>query len=553
MDVTLALLAASSELVLVVRPPTRLAFVSPAAVELMGWPAASMPGTDLLDLVHPEEQEAVGALLERVQRGQQLDVVFGCRLRHRDGSWRQHDLRAVDRADAPGVQGVVVHARDVTEWRELEAQLTRQALHDPLTGLGNRALFEAHLARSLALQHRDRRQLALLLVDLDEFKDVNDSLGHVAGDQLLVEVAQRLQASVRTGDVVTRLGGDEFAVLCEDVDDDTVEAIAERTLRCLRAPLNLEGRQVFATASIGVALAHDPGLSEGELLRNADAALYAAKESGRDQWARYTEDLQHDALTRLQVHSELREAVEREQFRLVYQPIVALRTGAPVSHEALLRWNHPRRGTVGPDDFIPAAETAGLIGVLGRWVLLQACAAAAVRHARGTGPASISVNVSPRQFRDDLVGDVVDALAATGLPPRLLTLEITEGVMLGNPDRALAQLEQLKELGVRLAIDDFGTGYSSLAYLSRLPVDCVKIDKSFVSDLAHDERQIAVTRAVVEIGHSFGFDTVVEGIETAEQASAARILGCTYGQGFLYGRPSPEAFSADAAVGTSAA
>ncbi|HEU4568476.1 MAG TPA: diguanylate cyclase, partial [Marmoricola sp.] len=198
MDVTLALLAASSELVLVVRPPTRLTFVSPAAVELMGWPAASLPGTDLLDLVHPEEQEAVEALLERVHRGQQLDVVFGCRLRHRDGSWRQHDLRAVDRADAPGVQGVVVHARDVTEWRELEAQLTRQALHDPLTGLGNRALFEAHLARSLALQHRDRRQLALLLVDLDEFKDVNDSLGHVAGDQLLVEVAQRLQASVRT-------------------------------------------------------------------------------------------------------------------------------------------------------------------------------------------------------------------------------------------------------------------------------------------------------------------------------------------------------------------
>jgi len=445
-------------------------------------------------------------------------------------------------------------ASDVTGRREAAAALWRQAHHDALTGLANRTLFRERLTRALARTAGDATaRVAVLFLDLDDFKDVNDSLGHAVGDELLVAAAARLLNATRGCDTVARLGGDEFAVLIEHVTHERdVLTVADRVTAAFRTPFPVGARgpgddgpsrsDVQCGASVGIACAH-VGDDPDAVLRNADLAMYHAKASGKGRHAEFAPAMHATAADRLALAADLRHAVTRHELRVEFQPIVDLATAHVVGAEALLRWAHPARGLVSPAEFIPLAETTGSIVGLGRWVLRTACreaaAWAAVAGDAAPGvPPYVSVNLSGRQLDDPgLVDDVVAALAASGLAPRALLLELTETALMRDAERALTSLHRLKTLGVRLAIDDFGTGYSSLAYLQRFPVDVLKLDRAFVSGIARSASDAALARAVVALGASLQLETVAEGIETPEQRDHLRALGCRLGQGFLFARP----------------
>lgn len=418
---------------------------------------------------------------------------------------------------------------------ELKEELRHQASHDSLTKLANRTLFAERVEYAVETLPEEHQFVGVLFLDLDDFKTVNDSLGHAAGDELLIQVATRLKASCRPEDVVARLGGDEFAVLLEDLRDlsDGTD-VAERILRGFLAPFAIEGKDLTVRTSIGIAFG---GRNEDtdQLLRNADAAMYSAKVNRKGTYRVYEDEMHAEMIRRLELRADLTDSVNRGELEVVYQPIVDLRTGDISGFEALIRWNHPTRGVVQPSQFIPFAEETGLIGKIGRFVLRAACRQAREWHL--TYPDvdwSMAVNLSPRQLSDaDFVGEVSRALRETGLPSNKLILEITENVLMHTSARTL---DELRDLGVRLAIDDFGTGYSSLSYLDRLPIDIVKIDKSFVERLNPDEESPLV-RAVVQIGQSLGLETIVEGIETAHQLSRLQDLGSTLGQGYFLAMP----------------
>ncbi|MDP8937965.1 MAG: EAL domain-containing protein [Actinomycetota bacterium] len=440
---------------------------------------------------------------------------------------------------------VTVHGfvRDVSERKSFEGQLARQAVHDRLTGLPNRVLLRDRLEHALARAERQRTSVALLLLDLDRFKVVNDSLGHDGGDQLLVQVAARLSSALRPGDTLARMGGDEYAVLCEDVETsgEAVD-VARLVARVLEAPFVVRGTDISVTMSVGVAVSaageHDADL----LLRDADVAMYQAKRRGRGRHQVFSEDMRSGAPDRLSVENDLRRAVRHNQLMLFYQPIVRLDRAEIVGFEALVRWDHPRRGLLGPGDFIPQAEESGLIVPLGRSVLDQACVQA-VAWERGPAqgrPLSISVNVSARQLaHPGWAEEVAEVLDQTGMEPRRLALEITESVLMADPDTTATRLEELRRLGVRIAIDDFGTGYSSLGYLRRLPVDVLKIDKTFIDGVAQGPHESALARAVIKLASTLKLEAVAEGVSTAEQVQALRRLRCPYGQGFHFARPQP--------------
>lgn len=417
-------------------------------------------------------------------------------------------------------------------WRLIE----QQALHDPLTNLPNRTLLRERLDQALA-QPEARQPLAVLFLDLDNFKAVNDTVGHGLGDALLVAVARRLRRSVRPQDLVARLGGDEFAVLLQGLHaaEDAVQ-VAERLLGSFRRPFHLAGRELYVHASIGVAVRSTHTVQADQLLRDADLAMYMAKGSGKGRYAVFEPAMHAALLRRLELKADLQQALAREEFTLRYQPTVALDTGEIVGAEALLRWAHPRRGLVPPAEFIPLAEETGLIVPLGRWVLQQACRQAAAWPAALT----VSVNLSARQLKhESLVDDVAAALHDSGLAPQRLILEITESDLIEESalDACLERLLALKRLGVRLAIDDFGTGYSSLSYLRRLPVDILKIDKSFVDGLARGPQGVAVVRSVVDLGRNLGLAVVAEGVEDAGQRTVLASLGCELAQGYYFARP----------------
>jgi diguanylate cyclase (GGDEF)-like protein len=425
----------------------------------------------------------------------------------------------------------------VTDARTVEA--VHEAHHDSVTGLPNRALFLDRLEHALAVARRRRAHLAVLFIDLDRFKAVNDTLGHGAGDELLAIVAERLQHRLRECDTAGRLGGDEFAVLLEDATTSGATQVAETVIRDLTEPFRVARREVSISASIGLVCTADFSGGAGELLSAADVAMYEAKKGGAGRVAGYAPRMHTAVKERLDLEADLRRALGDEQLSLHYQPIVRLDDRTPVGWEALLRWTHPRRGSVPPGTFIPAAEDTGLIDDIGRWVLHEATRQVAGRRARETGM-TLNVNVSGRQIMDPrFVGDVADAVAAAGLAPSALTLELTETVLARDPELALHRLHALKELGVRLSIDDFGTGYSSLSYLRHLPVDQLKIDRSFVSGLdpVAGSEDAAIVRAIVQLGRSLELDVVAEGIETERQVAALVLLGCHLGQGFLLGRP----------------
>lgn len=431
--------------------------------------------------------------------------------------------------------------RDMTERKLLEDQLTHQALHDPLTKLANRVLFRDRVKHALEKVDRKRAPVGVLFLDLDNFKTVNDSLGHTAGDELLIAVAQRLQSCLRPNDTAARFGGDEFAVLVEDTTN--VEGsllVAERIRDIMRTPFALGGKDVFIGASIGVVTTIDGNMDPAELLRNADVAMYIAKTQGKDRYAVFETGMHEAIVKRVGMETDMRSAIDRKEFELHYQPILDLQSERIVGMEALVRWNHPERGLIPPLDFIPIAEETNLIIPLGRWILEEAC-----RQARqwqistGLGDQlSITVNISSRQFQDDsLISTVKEALEKSGLPPRTLILEITESTMLVNNESTLKKLTELKEVGVRLAIDDFGTGYSSLSYLQRFPVDIIKIDKSFVDKVDQGKEGAAVTRAIITMSDTLHLTTIAEGIESSGQWHSLQDMGCEMGQGFHFARP----------------
>jgi diguanylate cyclase (GGDEF)-like protein len=460
--------------------------------------------------------------------------------------------READLAAANAVLTAEIRERALAEQalRESEAQLAYQAYHDPLTGLANRARFRREVDRALARHGQARDAVAVLFLDLDHFKTVNDSLGHAVGDQLLVEVARRLLHATRGSDTVARLGGDEFAVLVDEVRTDAdLLTVVERILRAMRTAVALDRAEVIVGISIGVARA-TPGDGTEELLRNADVAMYRAKQRGRGGYELFAPAMHAAVVERLELEGDLRRALAdpEAELRLVYQPIVALDDERIVGVEALVRWEHPARGMISPAHFIPLAEATGLIVPLGRWVLRTACRQAAEWQHGGAvgggefdaGAPYVSVNLSGRQFEDGaLVGEVAEAIAAAGLDPARLLLEITENVIMQHTEATLRRLHALKAHGVQLAIDDFGTGYSSLAYLQRFPVDVIKIDKAFIDGVARGGSEAALARGIVGLAATLGLRCVAEGIERAEQAVELRAAGCAYGQGFLFARPLP--------------
>ncbi len=442
-------------------------------------------------------------------------------------------------------QGVYL---DITARKELEKQLEHQAFHDTLTGLPNRALFLDRLEHALARSERSTSGIAVLFLDLDRFKYVNDSLGHEVGDQLLVAVGSLLQGCVRPGDTVARLGGDEFTILLEDVErPDEAVYIAERITAGLRAPFTLGRHELYITTSIGIVFSSPERNRMSDLLRSADMAMYRAKSHGRARYEVFDTSMTSLAVQQLETDNDLRRAIEREEFRVLYQPHVELQTGRIVAMEALVRWEHPQRGTLLPQDFIPMAEEIGLVVPIGRWVLEEACRQGRTwQRTRPSDPsARVSVNLSAKQFgQAGIVSDVAEALQRTGLAADNLCLEITESTAMEDAESTSATLRELKALGVHLVIDDFGTGYSSLSYLKRFPVDTLKIDKSFVDGLGEDEEDTAIVRAVITLAKSLGIDVVAEGVQTAQQAVLLRAMGCAVGQGSYFSEP----LSGDAAA-----
>jgi diguanylate cyclase (GGDEF)-like protein len=450
------------------------------------------------------------------------------------------------------VGGLVLTLRDVTEQHELEEELKYRAFHDSLTGLPNRSLFAREAADALETARAVGRTAGVLFVDLDDFKMVNDTMGHGVGDELLVEVAARLAASVRESDTAARLGGDEFALLIDDAaGPDDVDAFAERIVAAFTEPFTLSEAKVLATATVGVATSADSG-DVDELLRHADLALYAAKSAGKRRWRHYQPVLTSGMLRRREIQAALEDAVKSSAFTLVYQPIVTLASGEIAGFESLIRWPHPRWGMMLPGQFISLAEETGLIVPLGGWVLRQALADM-VRWRRdlppppaaepGAAPAEpesphVSVNVSARQFRDPgFVDSVRQALQESALPPSALLLELTESLVLGGNEQIRADLNELREIGVKLAIDDFGTGYSSLSYLIDLPIDVLKIDKMFVTGIASSWRRHALVEGIVRLARTLEVEVIAEGIETETERELLAGMGCQFGQGYLLSVP----------------
>jgi diguanylate cyclase (GGDEF)-like protein/PAS domain S-box-containing protein len=484
------------------------------------------------------------AQLERRERF--LDFQFAVRLP--DGRVRWTSASGEPFFDADG-QFIGYHgvSRDITERRLAEDSIRHLATHDTLTGLPNRALFLEELGRSMSDARRAGHRLALLFVDLDHFKIINDTLGHDAGDLLLKQMASALRDCLRPSDLVARLGGDEFVVLVRHpVGRHEAGVVARKLLAAVTQPMALKGQECRVSASVGICIFPDNANDEASLMKGADIAMYEAKREGRNGFRYFSTDVPPQSPLRLRMASNLRVAIERDEFTLHFQPKVDLKSGRITGAEALLRWTNPELGTVPPGEFIPLAEEAGLMLPIGRWVLHQACAQHMAWRQQGLPPIPLAVNLSPRQFADaELLADIERALRHTGMPPEALELEVTEGVVINNPEKALATLQAIKHMGVRLAIDDFGTGYSSLGQLKRFPIDTLKIDRSFIRGLPGDPHDSAIVEAIVVMCRALKLDVVAEGVETLAQREFLRQQACTQMQGYQFSKPLPaEQFAA---------
>lgn len=526
-----------------------LDFHSPDS-SLLVIPLERLLGNTVAQTLPPEAAEiCVAALQEADEKGISVGRII--KLPHAAGI-RWFELSVAGKATDPGrSQRFIVLARDISEHKEAEKRITRLAYFDSLTGLPNRQSFLERLEREVNRSRREDRRLAVLFMDLDGFKKVNDTMGHGTGDLILQWAADRLRQSTRPSDLVSRvdsaaeselarLGGDEFTVLLPNLEQsEDALIVAHRIREAMRRPFHLEGREVVLTTSIGIALCPDDGESADVLLKHADTAMYHAKEQGRDNCQFYSASLTQHAMQRMNLESDLRLAVERNEFFLHYQPQLDLQSGRILSVEALIRWQHPTQGLVSPMSFIPVAEENGLIVPIGEWVLRTACSDAATWLAVGHA-LRVAVNLSPLQFRHPgLVQTVQDILDATGLPPELLELEVTEGALMEDSEITLATLNALRSRGMHLSLDDFGTGYSSMSYLTRLPLNNLKVDQSFVRNLPHDKESLAIVRAIVSLAKAIGLTVTAEGIEDLAQARVLQSFACEMLQGYYISKPIP--------------
>jgi diguanylate cyclase (GGDEF)-like protein/PAS domain S-box-containing protein len=529
----------SSDLMTILGSDGIILWLSPSVERVLGYRPEALTGTSIYDLAHPEDAPRVAASFAVCATDPSAQATVDFRCRHHDGTWRYLESIGSNLLNHPTIGGIVVNSRDVTERKAFEDQLARQAFFDPLTGLPNRVLFMYSIEHALAGAKRNKLGVAVMFLDLDGFKLVNDSLGHLVGDQLLVAFGQRLKSCVRPGDTVARLGGDEFTILLEDIPHaGEAERVANRILERLQTPFHFGGRDLYVSSSIGIAVGTLGDVQPPDLLRFADAAMYRAKSAGKARSVVFDHSMHAAWVARASLETELRAAVERGELRVHYQPIADLTTGNIVGAEALARWQHPTRGLVLPMEFLPLAEETGLIIPLGQWVLEEAC-----RQARAWQQAfpskaklAVSVNLSARQFQQpDLVRRIEQVLSRSGLHPCSLRLDVIEGVLMDDTRTTLTRLEQLRDLGVRVAIDDFGSGHASLTSLRRMPVRSLKLDPSFLCQL--DETSVHVVRAVATLAHALGLEISAEGIETDEQLARVREAELDRGQGYLFSRP----------------
>ena len=532
----------ASDSFLILSPEGTVIDASGTLKNLVGYEMDRAVGGNALRVVHRDDHELARALLDDALANPGAPVSGEMRVIAADGSYLWMELFCTNLCDDPAVGGVVVNAHDITARKEAEAELEHRALHDSVTGLANRALLRDRIERALARRARDGSDVAVLFCDLDGFKLVNDTIGHDAGDEVLRIAAARFLRSVRPGDTLARIGGDEFAVLIESDADLSVEAaaIANRLLGAMAQPVGVRGTPMVVTASIGIAVASRGGQrTPDELLRDADTAMYSAKASGRNRAVPYDASMGTAVLTRVQLGTDLRDAVHRDELRLVYQPIVDLGPGWIIGFEALLRWDHPTRGLLQPTEFIAIAEENGAILDIGRWALRTACRQARQWGATASGAApTVHVNVSGRQLvHPEFVDHVSQALVESGLPAQSLVIELTESALVDHTDQAAARLRALKAIGVRVAIDDFGVGQSSLSYLRQFPVDILKLDRSFIEMITGTDQVPALIGGLLELARTLNLTSLAEGIETTEQRIALAQEGCDLGQGFFFSHP----------------
>ena len=534
-----SLVAHSSDLITVLDADGIVTYQSPSIERVLGYTVDEVEGSRFDALLSEQDRPVLAQLISLDGHGALDAHTVECAVSHRDGTTLTFQIQHTDLLHDEHVRGIVLNSRDISERKAFEEQLAHQAFHDPVTKLANRALFSDRVQHALMRSGRGLPEIAVMFIDLDDFKTVNDSLGHAAGDEVLQEVGRRLKIAVRPTDTVARFGGDEFAVLLDGIggSEDAADAAA-RILRALDIPVEIDGKHVFPRASVGICLVgEEVDTPEAEeLLRNADVAMYMAKRDSKGSYRVFEPTMHERVVERLELRSDLQHALTQDQLELHYQPVVRLAGRDILGVEALVRWNHPTRGTIAPIQFIPVAEETGLIVPMGRWILETACRQGVQLQELfpRPEPLTMSVNLSVRQLQSEtLIGDVRTALMTTGLPASSLVLEITESLMLADTDFAMQQLHDLKALGIRLAMDDFGTGYSSLSYLSRFPVDILKMDRSFVGDADNE----ALTSAIIALGTSLSLEVVAEGIELPEQATSLEELGCELGQGYLFAKP----------------
>jgi diguanylate cyclase (GGDEF)-like protein/PAS domain S-box-containing protein len=524
----------SSDVVSISAADGAVTYISDAVHRVLGHAPDTILHGDMSPLFHPDDLSTVRDELVKVSAVPGTTATYHARLRHADGSWRWLEIISANLLDEPSIEGIVSNARDVTETLLVQQRLSYEASHDVLTGLANRALFGERIEASVTAEPGPDNRFSIVLIDLDDFKTVNDTLGHAVGDALLVHVAERMRASVRPGDTVARLGGDEFAILFDGMAGDAVEVVLPRIEEALREPALIEGHLLSVRASFGVADGCS-GDDAGDMLRRADIAMYEAKDRGEGGYLRFQPGMQARGAERSKLTESLRTALAENQFVLHYQPVVTLPEGRITGVEALVRWQHPERGLLGPDEFIAAAEATGLIVSLGRWVLCEATrqlAAWAAQYGEDA-PASVSVNASAVQLREArFAEDVADALRVSGLPARRLTVEITESTAVGGGSTR-DTLQALRGMGVRLSLDDFGTGASTLTLLATCPIDQIKLDRSFAPVPGPD----AIATAVVQLASAFGVEAVAEGVETPAQAAKLQTLGYRRAQGYHFARP----------------